>query len=380
MMVSNRIFGVVLVSLLVSLGTLIPGIGFAASSIDFGGAENFTLLAKSGISATGTVAISGDVGVSPSGASSFVGFLPILDASNEFASSALVGGKLYAADYTTPTKITKATIDMETAYNDASSRSFPAATGRANGEIGGLTFTPGLYKWNTAINILSDITLSGGAEDVWIFQIGENLNVASQVKIFLTDGALSKNIFWQVSGQTTLGADSVFNGNILSKTSIVFNTGAVLNGRAFSQAAILLNSNVITKPGLSVFVPLVLSPTPAAVVPQPVTSSGTSTPLLVPMPPIATTSVPVVQPIKPSWNITRHLFLGLRGNDVSALQLFLILKKIGPEAEKLSSVGTTGYFGTLTKKALAEFQKSVGITPAAGYFGPKTLGYINSLN
>lgn len=374
MKVFNRIFGVTLVT----FGTLIPGIGFATSSIDFGGAENFAILAKSGISATGTVAISGDVGVSPSGASSLVGFLEVLDTSKEFASSKLVGGKLYVADYTTPDKLTKAITDMETAYNDASARSFPTATGRANGEIGGLTLTPGLYKWNTAVNILSDVTLSGGAEDVWIFQISENLNVASQVKILLTDGALPKNIFWQVSGQTTLGAGSVFNGNILGKTAIILDVGTVLNGRAFSQTAVLLNSSIVTKPGLSVFVPQVLSVTP--VVPQPVTSSGTSTPFLAPIPPILVTPVPVVvQPTKPVWNITKHLSLGSRGNDVSALQLFLILKKIGPEAEKLSSVGTTGYFGTLTKKALAEFQKSVGITPAVGYFGPKTLGYINTL-
>ena len=33
-------------------------------------------------------------------------------------------------------------------------------------------------------------------------------------------------------------------------------------------------------------------------------------------------------------------------------------------------------FGTLTKAALAWFQAVAGITPAAGYFGPKTRAYV----
>ena len=31
-----------------------------------------------------------------------------------------------------------------------------------------------------------------------------------------------------------------------------------------------------------------------------------------------------------------------------------------------------GYFGNLTKAAVAAYQTSVGITPAVGYFGPIT--------
>ena len=35
------------------------------------------------------------------------------------------------------------------------------------GEIGGLTFVPGLYKWSTNVNVSAgDVTISGSSTDV----------------------------------------------------------------------------------------------------------------------------------------------------------------------------------------------------------------------
>lgn len=50
----------------------------------------------------------------------------------------------------------------------------------------------------------------------------------------------------------------------------------------------------------------------------------------------------------------RILKLGMRGNDVTDLQNFLI-------AAKFLKTQATGYFGTATKSALQKFQKSVGL-------------------
>lgn len=58
------------------------------------------------------------------------------------------------------------------------------------------------------------------------------------------------------------------------------------------------------------------------------------------------------------------------------LQNYLINQKKGPAAIALASVSATGYFGSLTTAALAEFQSSVGITPAVGNYGPITKAYI----
>lgn len=72
----------------------------------------------------------------------------------------------------------------------------------------------------------------------------------------------------------------------------------------------------------------------------------------------------------------RNLYKGVRGQDVKALQMFLMTQAIGPKSQKLKAVGATGYFGQITKDALIEFQKNKNITPAEGYFGPKTKAVI----
>jgi peptidoglycan hydrolase-like protein with peptidoglycan-binding domain len=73
---------------------------------------------------------------------------------------------------------------------------------------------------------------------------------------------------------------------------------------------------------------------------------------------------------------TRDLQLGMTGNDVKQLQLFLIAQNSGAAAQKLKTNGATTYFGLLTKSALIEFQKKEKITPASGYFGLKTRAWI----
>lgn len=68
-----------------------------------------------------------------------------------------------------------------------------------------------------------------------------------------------------------------------------------------------------------------------------------------------------------------NLTIGSQGNNVWGLQVFLELNPNGgPAAQKLASIGPTGYFGSITQQALAEYQKNVGITPDSGYFGPIT--------
>ncbi len=74
--------------------------------------------------------------------------------------------------------------------------------------------------------------------------------------------------------------------------------------------------------------------------------------------------------------INRDLEVGAKGTDVKWLQEFLISANIGGATRKLSETGVTGYFGRITKNALAEYQKTFGIKPASGYFGPITRNWI----
>lgn len=71
----------------------------------------------------------------------------------------------------------------------------------------------------------------------------------------------------------------------------------------------------------------------------------------------------------------RDLTIGSRGQDVILLQEFLESRGFLSMPPGVSR----GYFGALTRSALARFQSSMYIVPAAGYFGPKTRGMIDSL-
>ena len=218
--------------------------------INLGTAGNFVILSKTGVSTTGTTAVVGDIGVSPVPASYITGFSLILDSTNTFSTSSYVTGKLYAADYAppTPASMTTAVSDMQTAFTDAAGRTTPDFTELGVGDISGMTLVPGLYKWGTGVSITNGVTLSGGANDVWIFQVAQDLLVNNSAIVTLTGGAQARNIFWQVSGKATLGTAADFKGIILSQTLISLNTGAKMIGRALAQTAVTLNATAITAP------------------------------------------------------------------------------------------------------------------------------------
>ncbi|HAR46046.1 MAG: hypothetical protein A2X56_01265 [Nitrospirae bacterium GWC2_57_13] len=230
------------------------GVCVGAGCVDLGGAGNYVILAKSAISTTGTTAVTGDLGISPAAASLITGFgaLP-LDATECFSTSPLVTGKVYAADYntlgcTTPALLTTAVENMMTAYTDAEGRA-AGTTELGAGNISGMTLAPGVYKWGTGV-LIDDrgVTLSGGPTDVWIFQIAQNLTMASTARINLAGGALAKNIFWQVFGVMNVGTTGHFEGIALVQTAITLQTGATANGRLLAQTAVDLDANAVVRP------------------------------------------------------------------------------------------------------------------------------------
>jgi hypothetical protein len=243
----NKVLAVVATFVLLSLTGTSAAFAAGPAPVDLGTSGNFVILSKAGISTTGTTKITGNIGVSPIAASAITGFGLVRDSSGAFSSSALVTGSVYAANYSvpSPSQLTTAVGAMETAYRNAAGRT-AGVTELGAGNIGGLTLAPGVYKWGTGVTIPTDVTLSGGQNAVWIFQIAGTLNISSAKKIILASGAQAKNVFWQVAGATTLGTNSTFNGTILDKTNIALQTGAVLNGRALAQTAVTLDANRVS--------------------------------------------------------------------------------------------------------------------------------------
>jgi hypothetical protein len=231
---------------------VVPGPANGLNPINLGTAGDFVTLTKSGISTTGLSKVTGDIGVSPAAATAITGFGLIMDTNGQSSHTPIVTGKVYASDYAAPTpaKMTTAVSDMETAFTTANGLTTPAPiVGLYSGDISGRTLAPGLYKWSTGVLITSaGVTLSGGPNDVWVFQISQDFTVSNSAKITLLGGAQAKNIFWVVSGQATLGTNSDVSGNILSKTLISLNTGAKVTGRLLAQTAVTLNAATVTQP------------------------------------------------------------------------------------------------------------------------------------
>ena len=217
--------------------------------VNLGKAGGFAILAKSGISTVPASVITGNIGVSPAAATYMTGFSLIADATNVFSTSPQVIGKVYAADYAppTPSNLTTAVGDMQLAFTDAAGRA-PSFTELGAGNIGGFTLPHGVYKWGTGVVIPTNVTLTGAANDVWIFEIAQGLNLSSATKVLLTGGAQAKNVFWQVSGGVVLGTTSHLEGIVLCQTAITLATGASVKGRLLAQTAVTLDQSTVTQP------------------------------------------------------------------------------------------------------------------------------------
>jgi Ice-binding-like len=230
-------------------GRLADGGNVPAGAVTLGTAANFAILAKSGVSTVPTSIITGDVGLSPAAATFVTGFSVVADATNAFSTSPQVTGHVYASDYATPTpsKLTTAIGDMETAFTSLAGRP-PSVTELGAGNIGGKTITSGVYKWGTGLLIPTNVTLSGTATDVWIFQVGQDLTLSNGVKVLLSGGAQAKNVYWQVAGRVDIGTTAHCEGVVLSQTAITLGTGASINGRLLAQTAVNLDSSTVIQP------------------------------------------------------------------------------------------------------------------------------------
>lgn len=218
-------------------------------NINLGTAEAFAILSKTGISATGSTSITGDIGVSPVSASYITGFGLIMDSENTFSTSALVTGHIYASDYQvgTPALLTAAIADVLTAYQDGAGRTADY-TELYTGDLSGKTLTSGVYMWSNDVLINTDLTLNGSSTDVFIFQIAGTLTMAANTQIILTGGVLPEHIYWVVADTIAIGVGADFQGIILSMTNVSMNTGASITGMIYAQTSVSLDATVVTQP------------------------------------------------------------------------------------------------------------------------------------
>ena len=230
-------------------GGMGAGGGISTAPVNLGTAATYVVLTKTGISSAEASAITGNLAVSPGPVTYITGFSLSLDGSNVFSTSTQVTGKVYAADHAapTPSQLTAAVGDMQAAFTDAAARP-PDVSELGGGSLGGVTIGPGVYRWVTPLLIPANLTLSGAANDVWIFQIAGDLEVSTGVKISLTGGARPANVFWQVTGKVVVGTTAHFEGIVLGKTAAMLHSGASINGRLLVQTAVTLDATTVVQP------------------------------------------------------------------------------------------------------------------------------------
>jgi hypothetical protein len=233
-------------------------LGAGPAPVPLRAAGSYAIFADTGIAnATAPAAISGNMGIGPGITSTAItGPWSLTLVGTYSTSTQVVNGNVYAHDYAVPTpaNVTTASSDMRAAYTDAAGR--PAGTGAlflnvGGGTIGGNTFPPGTYTWDTAVNLPAgaSVTLAGGPNDVWIFQIAGDLTTGASSAVNLTGGALPKNVIWQVNGAVTLGISAHFEGIALAKAAITLGSLASVNGRLLAQTAVNLDQSSVSQPG-----------------------------------------------------------------------------------------------------------------------------------
>jgi type VI secretion system secreted protein VgrG len=210
-----------------------PCLKVKAQIIDLGAAQDVAILGSSTVTSTGDTTIIGNLALSPG--SAITGFPP----------GRVQGGTIHIND----ALASQAHADAFTAYTTLAGEVSPPANNLTGQDLGGKTLTPGVYHFNTSAQLtgILDLNTLGNPDAVFHFQIGSTLTTASNSSVVLLGVAGSDpNIFWQVGSSATIGTGTLFQGNILALTSITFNTGASLTGRALAiNGAVTLDANGI---------------------------------------------------------------------------------------------------------------------------------------
>ncbi len=219
-------------------GTGVGGLGRGPAPLDLGTAANFVILSVNALTNQPPSMVTGNVGLTVA-KGSLIGL-----------TCAEVIGQIFTSDNSGPpcrvtdaAGLTQGEIDADNAYLDAVGRA-PDYNELGGGDIGGLNFGPATYYWSSGVSIPTNVTLTGGPNDVWIFRIAMGLNVGAGVQIVLKGGALPQNIYWVPTATAQLGATSQFRGILLPAAPVFMGSGASINGKLLASE-VHLDQNIV---------------------------------------------------------------------------------------------------------------------------------------
>lgn len=220
-----------------------PVLAATATAPSLGTASDFAALGGTGVTCTSPIpplpafTISGgDVGsrsLAPTTVTGFPGFTP---GANRCSLSGAV--RLGA---------TAAFNDFQKAYAAINTANpCPAdAAHNLSGNLGGLILLPGVYCFSGVATLTSQLTLSGGPNDVWIFK-GESITPING-SVVMTGAGSGCNVYWRLGSTAVFDGKTHFVGNVLAGTAITFTgVGSSLTGRALATSDVTLTGANIT--------------------------------------------------------------------------------------------------------------------------------------
>ena len=215
------------------LVTAAPASAVPGLTVPMGTLTNFSALANTTITDTGSTSTFADgVGVSPGTAITTIG------------DGQVNSGGIHRNDAAAQ----QAQTDLTAAYQYAKAQS-GAAIGA---ELGSQILLPGVHTAGaTALGLTGTLTLDGDGNknSVFIIQTLGAFTAAASAQVVLTDSAQECNVFFQVQGAVTLGANAVFRGNILAEGAVTVGAGADFHGRAFTTLGdMTLSGNEFLEP------------------------------------------------------------------------------------------------------------------------------------
>lgn len=251
---------------LVAAGFVLAGPAFLAAGAggpSLGAARSFGALGGSTVTSTGASSVTGDVGVSPG--TDIVGFPP----------ATITNGAVHAGNATAA----QAHADAAVAYDFLAGMASIPANLLSNTDLGGLTLTPGVYKFDAAAALTGTLTLDAQGESgaLFVFQVGSAFTTSSSSALIVINGGADydeSNIFWQVGTSATFGLGTSFTGTVIAGASITFETGSTLTGNAIAlTGAVTLDASTVVVPALvgppvpSPATPTALAATPTGGIP-----------------------------------------------------------------------------------------------------------------
>ena len=140
----------------------------------------------------------------------------------------------------------EAAADALDAYNYLAG--LPGGAYAGAGELGGLTLPAGTYTAATSYMITNgDLTLTGNANDIWVFQMGSSLTVGTPGfprNVILAGGAKAENVFWQVGSAARIEDNCNMVGTIIAQAGVTISTAGQLGLTTLEGRAISLNASV----------------------------------------------------------------------------------------------------------------------------------------